>query len=164
MTPHSNQSVPVKGLFETHLTVSNLQRSIEFYRDKLGLQLALQVFDRNAAFFWIGDSRRSMLGLWSIGSAPLGLTLHIAFEVNLRDLLSAPKRLRAQGISPLTFFGEKTDEPSVIGWMPAAAIYFRDPDSHLIEFLTMLDMKPDPDLGIVTWSNWIGTRNIQTSQ
>lgn len=105
-----------------------------------------------------------MLGLWSIGSAPLGLTLHIAFEVNLRDLLSAPKRLRAQGISPLSFFGEKTDEPSVIGWMPAAAIYFRDPDSHLIEFLTMLDTEPDADLGIVTWSNWIGTRNIQTGQ
>jgi len=163
-SPHSNQRVPIKGLFEAHLTVSNLQRSIDFYRDKLGLQLALKVSDRNAAFFWIGDSRRSMLGLWSIGSAPLGLTLHIAFDVNLEDLLSAPKRLRAQGISPLTFFGEETDEPSVIGWMPAASIYFRDPDGHLIEFLTMLDMEPDGDLAIVTWSNWIGSRNIQTSR
>jgi lactoylglutathione lyase len=162
MTLYSNQSIPVKGLFEAHLTVSNLQRSIDFYRDKLGLQLALKVSDRNAAFFWIGDSRRSMLGLWSIGSAPIGLTLHIAFDVNLEDLLNAPKLLRAQGISPLTFFGEETDEPSVIGWMPAAAIYFRDPDGHLIELLTMLDMKPDADLGIVTWSNWIGSRNFQT--
>lgn len=161
-TPNSNQSVPIKGPFETHLTVSDLQRSIDFYRDKLGLQLALKVSDRNAAFFWIGDSRRSMLGLWSIGSAPLGLTLHIAFDVNIRDLLSAPKRLRAQGISPLTFFGEETEEPSAIGWMPAAAIYFRDPDGHLIEYLTMLDMEPDTDLGIVTWSNWIASRNIQT--
>jgi len=103
-----------------------------------------------------------MLGLWSIGSAPLGLTLHLAFDVNLGDLLSAPMRLRAQGISPLSFFGEETDEPSVIGWMPAAAIYFRDPDGHLIEFLTMLDIEPDADLGIVTWSNWIGSRNFQT--
>jgi lactoylglutathione lyase len=161
MTHHSNQTVPIKGLFEAHLTVSNLRRSINFYRDKLGLQLALKVTDRNAAFFWIGDSRRSMLGLWSIGSAPLGLTLHIAFDVNLSDLLSAPKRLRAQGISPLTFFGKETDEPSVIGWMPAAAIYFRDPDGHLIEFLTMLDMEPDANIGIVTWSNWFGSRNFQ---
>ena len=162
MTLYSNQSIPLKGLFEAHLTVSNLQRSIDFYRDKLGLQLTLKVSDRNTAFFWIGDSRRSMLGLWSIGSAPIGLTLHIAFDVNLEDLLNAPKLLRAQGISPLTFFGEATDEPSVIGWMPAAAIYFRDPDGHLIELLTMLDMKPDADLGIVTWSNWIGSRNFQT--
>ncbi len=162
MTLYSDQSIPVKGIFEAHLTVSNLRRSIDFYRDKLGLQLALKVSDRNAAFFWIGDSRRSMLGLWSIGSAPLGLTLHIALDVKLEDLLNAPKLLRARGISPLTFFGEEADEPSVIGWMPAAAIYFRDPDGHLIEFLTMLDMEPDADLGIVTWSNWIGSRNFQT--
>jgi lactoylglutathione lyase len=162
MTSQPRQSVPINGLFETQLTVSNLQRSIGFYRDKLGFQLALKISDRNAAFFWIGDSHRSMLGLWSIGSAPLGLTLHVAFDVNLDDLLSAPMRLRAQGISPLSFFGEETDEPSVIGWMPAAAIYFRDPDGHLIEFLTMLDMEPDADLGIVTWSNWIGSRNFQT--
>jgi lactoylglutathione lyase len=162
MTLHPNHSIPVKGLFEAHLTVSNLQRSVDFYRDKLGLQLALKTSDRNAAFFWIGDSHRSMLGLWSIGSAPLGLTLHIAFDVNLSDLLIAPQRLRDLGISPLTFFGEETDEPSVIGWMPAAAIYFRDPDGHLIEFLTMLDMDPDADLGIVTWSNWSGSRNFQT--
>ena len=162
MTSQPRQSVPIKGLFEAHLTVSNLQRSIDFYRDKLGFQLALKISDRNAAFFWTGDSHRSMLGLWSIGSAPLGLTLHLAFDVNLGDLLSAPMRLRAQGISPLSFFGEETDEPSVIGWMPAAAIYFRDPDGHLIEFLTMLDIEPDADLGIVTWSNWIGSRNFQT--
>lgn len=37
----------------------------------------------------------------------------------------APERLLAQGIQPLSFFGEPADEPSVIGWMPAAAVYFR---------------------------------------
>ena len=46
-------------------------------------------------------------------------------------------------------------EPSVIGWMPAA-IYFRDPDGHLMEYLTMLDDKERrPDLGIINWSEWI---------
>lgn len=104
-----------------------------------------------------------MLGLWSIGSSPLDLTLHIAFDVNLSDLLDAPNRLKALGISPLTFFGKETEEPSVISWMPAAAIYFRDPDGHLIEFLTMLDAEPDVTLGIVTWSKWIGGRKTQTS-
>lgn len=68
MTDH----VPVRGLFETHLTVSNLERSIDFYHNILGLELALQVSERNAAFFWIGDSRHSMLGLWSLGTVPLG--------------------------------------------------------------------------------------------
>lgn len=123
--------VSVHGLFETHLTVSSLQRSIRFYQDIVGLQLVLEVSDRNAAFFWIGDSKRSMLGLWSFGSIPVGLNLHIAFEVMLDNLLEASNRLQANEITPLSFFGEETAEPSVIGWMPAAAIYFRDPDNHL---------------------------------
>jgi lactoylglutathione lyase len=151
MTDH----VPIHGLFETHLTVSDLRRSIAFYRDIVGLQLALEVYERNAAFFWVGDSSRSMLGLWSLGTAPLGLTLHVAFEVALDDLLGAPKHLKAQGITPLSFFGLETTEPSVISWMPAASIYFRDPDGHLIEYLAMLDEVPRPNLEIVSWSNWL---------
>ena len=87
---------------------------------------------------WIGDSRRSMFGLWSLDTVPLGLTLHVAFEVTMNDLLDAPIRLKAQGITPISFFGIDTMEPSVIGWMPAAALYFRDPDGHLIEYFTML--------------------------
>lgn len=146
--------VPVRGLFETHLTVSDLERSVGFYRDVVGLLLALEVSGRNAAFFWIGDPGRSLLGLWSLGTAPMGLTLHVAFEVALDDLMDAPKRLEAQGITPLSFFGADTTEPSVIGWMPAAALYFRDPDGHLLEYLTMLDEEPNPDLGIVPWSDW----------
>lgn len=127
-----SEHVPVHGLFETHLTVSDLQRSIAFYRDIVGLRLASEVSEHNAAFFWIGDhsphcsSRRSMLGLWSVGTAPLGLNLHVAFEVaTINDLLDAPKRLKDQGIMPLSFFGKKSMEPSVIGWMPAAAILSR---------------------------------------
>jgi lactoylglutathione lyase len=146
--------VRVRGLFETHLSVSDLQRSVDFYRDVMGLPLALELPERNAAFFWVGDSGRSMLGLWSLGSAPLGLSLHVAFEVALDDLLEAPDRLDARGITPLTFFGTTAKEPSVIGWMPAAALYFHDPDGHLLEYLTMLDGEPRPDLGIVSWSEW----------
>ena len=156
------EHIPIHGLFETHLTVSDLQRSIRFYRDIIGLELALEASERNAAFFWIGDrsssssSRRSMLGLWSVGTAPLGLNLHVAFEVaTINDLLDAPKRLKDQGIIPLSFFGKESMEPSVIGWMPAAAVYFRDPDGHLLEYLTMLDNKERRPELIVSWSEWI---------
>ena len=147
--------ISVHGLFETHLTVSNLRRSVKFYQDIVGLQLALEVSDRNAAFFWIGESKNSMLGLWSIGSMPMGLNLHIAFKVTLDDLLESSNRLKSNGIAPLSFFGIETTEPSVIGWMPAAAVYFRDPDNHLIEYLAMLDGTPRPDLGIIPWSKWL---------
>ena len=113
------EPIPVRRLFETHLTVSDLQRSIGFYRDVVGLKLAFEASERNVAFFWIGDPGQSMLGLWSLGTAPLGLILHLAFDVALDDLVDAPMRLNEKGIKPLSFFGVETTEPSVICWMPA---------------------------------------------
>jgi lactoylglutathione lyase len=147
-------AAPVRSLFETHLTVSDLGRSVEFYSEVVGLPLALEMPERGAAFFWVGEPRRSMLGLWSLGSAPMGMRMHIAFEVALDDVLAACDRLEAFGVTPLSFFGVEAQEPSVIGWMPAAAVYFLDPDGHQLEFLAMLDAPPQPDLGIVSWSDW----------
>jgi hypothetical protein len=66
-----------------------------------------------------------MLGLWSFGSMPMGLNLHIAFEVTLDNLLEAPNRLKSNGITSLSFFGEETSEPSVIGWMRGRRCAFR---------------------------------------
>ena len=146
--------VPVGGLFETHLTVSDLSRSVAFYTDVVGLSLALEAPERGAAFFWIGEPGEAMLGLWSLGSAPIALSLHVAFRASLYDVLGACDRLRTLGVTPLSFFAAETTEPSVIGWMPAAAVYFRDPDGHLLEYLTMLDEPPRVDAGILPWSHW----------
>jgi lactoylglutathione lyase len=148
------EPIPVAGLFETHLTVADLARSTTFYRDVVGLTLALDVPERGAAFFWIGGTGKAMLGLWSLGSAPMGLSLHVALKASLEDILRACDHLRAVGVTPLSFFAEETNEPSVIGWMPAAAVYFRDPDGHLLEYLAMLHEPARPDLGIVPWSQW----------
>jgi lactoylglutathione lyase len=142
----------VRGLFETHLTVDDLPRSVEFYRDVVGLPVALELPERGATFHWIGQPGKAMLGLWSIGSAPMGMRLHIAFEMALEDVLQAPGRLRGDGVEPLSFFGEPTEQPSYIGWMPAAAVYFRDPSGHMLEYLAMLDEQPRPELGIVAWA------------
>ena len=51
--------VPIQGLWETHLTVSDLERSVAFYRDTIGLELAHRVPARGAAFFWIGVPRQA---------------------------------------------------------------------------------------------------------
>jgi lactoylglutathione lyase len=148
--------VPVGGLFETHLTVSDVPRSVAFYRDVVGLPLAFEVPERGAAFFWIAAPGEGLLGLWSMGDAPMGLLLHLAFKASLEDVMGACDRLRSLGVTPLSFFADETTEPSVIGWMPAAAVYLRDPDGHLLEYLAMLDEPPRPDLGIVPWSQWVG--------
>jgi ribosomal protein S18 acetylase RimI-like enzyme len=68
--------------------------------------------------------------------------------------MDACERLRSLDVTPLSFFARETSEPSVIGWMPAAAVYFRDPDGHLLEYLAMVDEPARPELGIVPWSQW----------
>ncbi len=146
--------VPVSGLFEAHLTVSDLKRSVAFYRDVVGLSPAQELPERDAAFFWIGAPGHAMLGLWDLGSAPIALSLHLAFAASLEDVLGAGERLRSFGVTPLSFFATETNEPSVIAWMPAASVYFRDPDGHLLEYLAMLDAPSRPDGGIVPWSTW----------
>lgn len=145
----------VSALFEAHLPVADVKRAVSFYHDVVGLEVAYEVPDRGAAFLWVGEPGEAMLGLWSLGTAPMGMRLHVAFSVGLDELRTAPDALAAAGVTPLSFFGEPADEPSVIGWMPAAAVYFRDPDDHMLEYLAMLDEPSRPEAGITTWSNWL---------
>ena len=114
--------VPIRGLFEAHLTVSDLERSIAFYRDVLGLPLAHRVPARNVAFFWVPASDQAMLGLWSIGSSPLRLRLHIAFAVALPQVFESVAALRRAGLSPRSGDGKPIEEPVVLSWMPAASV------------------------------------------
>ena len=106
-------AAPLGGLFEAHLTVEDLDRSVAFYRDVVGLEPAFETGDRNAAFLWAGGHGRSMLGLW-VSHAPLGLSLHVAFRAPLEDVLGLCERLRSAGVTPLSFFATETDEPTVI--------------------------------------------------
>jgi lactoylglutathione lyase len=146
LSPHS--------LFEAHLNVGELDRSIAFYSEVLGLELAHIDKERKTAFLWIGERGRSMLGLWAGSSSPNIMQLHLAFRVELEELLCWRERLIKAEVVPLDFFGMPAAEPSVIGWMPAASIFFRDPDSHLLELLAMLPDAPRPSAGIVSYSTW----------
>jgi len=147
--------VPITDLFEAHLTVSELNRAVTFYKDVLGLPLARLFPDRKVAFFWIGAPGRAMLGLWEAGTMPISISLHVAFQVALPDLREAPSRLQKAGIQPRDLAGLPTEEPVVLAWMPAAAVYFRDPDNNLLEFISMLPGPPNPGLGVLSWSEWI---------
>lgn len=155
--------IKAHALFEVHLTVRNLDIAIAFYCDIVGLTLAHVARGRQAAFLWIGSERKAMLGLWAAGSAPQAVTLHTAFLVNSADALAAPTRLRNAGVTPLDFDGRPTDWPVVLAWMPAAAVYFRDPDGHLLEYVAMLPHEPRPDCGVVPWRTWELMRSAPTS-
>jgi len=100
----------VQDLFEAHLTVTDLDRAIAFYRDAVGLRLAHVTSARQAAFFSIGPAGNAMLGLWAAGPGPQRMTLHTAFRASLADVVAAPRALRSSGITPLDFDGQPTDE------------------------------------------------------
>ena len=149
--------IPIESLFETHLPVADLERSMHFYGSALGLSLAQHIPDRNVAFYWLGPGKQSMLGLWWQGHGPQSTSMHIAFRVSFDNLMAAHAGLKSAGIVPLDFYRQPSDEPSVLAWMPAAAVYFRDPDGHLLEYISVLDEQPLANLGVLTWSEWRST-------
>lgn len=158
MPPHAQDAsasplVAIDGLFETHLTVADLDRAVAFYRDTLGLPLARAIPERRVAFFWLGAPGRAMLGLWEASNV-LRMHLHLALAAPLAEVLAAPARLRAAGVTPRGFNGEESDTPVVHAWMPAVAVFFADPDGHSLEYLAMLDAPPRPELGVVSWPAW----------
>jgi len=79
--------VLIQGLFETHLTVRNLETSIAFYQDAVGLELAYLLSERRVAFFWIGAPGQSMLGVWEVGEAPNRMCLHLTFTSTVSKFL-----------------------------------------------------------------------------
>lgn len=147
--------VPIRGLYEAHLTVRDLDRSIGFYRDVVGLTFAHRVPERHVAFFWMGAPRETMLGLWAIHTSPVFIRGPIAFRVGLADVARSVATLRAAGLTPRNGAAE-IDEPVVLAWMPAASVSFDDPDGHSLEFIAPLDDPPRPDLGTVSLSQWRG--------
>ena len=146
--------VPIKRLFEAHLTVSDLDKSVAFYTDVVGLELAHRAPERHAAFFWIGGPGHTMLGLWSIHSSPTRMVHHIAFDVELAHVVASVAALRGAGLTPHDGFGHPIDEPVVIPWMPAASVYFDDPDGHALEFIAVLPGQPRPERGWTPLSKW----------
>jgi len=133
-------------LYETHLPVQSTEASQKFYLDVVGLGFAYRDPTRDIVFLWIGSNRRSMLGLWG-PSTTRGRDFHkchLAIALSLQELLASGPRLAASGIACQNFVGDKTTEPSVIGWMPSAQLYFHDPDGHSLEYIALLEDTPDP--------------------
>ena len=52
----------IKGIYETHVQVSNLENAIQFYTEVLGLKLAHKDETRPIAFLWAGERKTIYAG------------------------------------------------------------------------------------------------------
>ena len=145
----------IKGLYETHLFVESLERSIEFYTNILGLEQCHFSDDRSIAFFWIGKPRQAMLGLWEKPKEEIDKR-HFAFECDVDFVVNkSVDYLKSKGLKVRNHLEDGTERPLVFAWMPAIAIYFDDPDGHSLEFIAVLDGKPRPELGVIPYDEWL---------
>jgi len=148
------------GLFETHLPVTDLERSLEFYVGFLHFDLSFRDGDRGALLRYAAAGRPCMLGLFVVDEIEHRhpAEYHVAFLVDLGEIDQLIGALRRGGIlaqhPPTAPHQGPMTEPIVHGWMPAAAVFFRDPDGHLLEFLAELDEPRRPDFAYRPLSEW----------
>lgn len=145
----------IKGLYETHLYVENLERSVDFYKNVLGLEYCYYEEKRRIAFFWIGKPKAFMLGLWEKPKDEIDKR-HFAFRCEPEDVLyKSVAWLKERNLEPYNFLKDKTEQPMVFAWMPAIAIYFDDPDGHVLEFIAVLEGEARPELGVIAYEEWL---------
>lgn len=144
----------IKGIYETHIKVENLERSVDFYKNVLGLQLCSYSDTRRIAFFWVGKPKEYMLGIWEKPKEEV-VKMHFAFRCDKEDILNKSiDYLRARKLKPYNFLNDEREIPLVFAWMPAIAIYFDDPDGHCLELISILDGEPNENPGIITYEEW----------
>jgi len=145
----------IKGLYETHISVTDLERSIDFYKNKLGLAFCHFEETRRIAFFWIGEPRQYMLGLWEKPAQRMSIR-HFAFRCEAEDILHrSAAYLKERGLHPYNFLKDGSEQPMVFAWMPAIAIYFNDPDGNVLEFIAVLEGTPRPEKGVISYEEWL---------
>ena len=128
----------ITGIHHITLLVSNLERSLAFYRNLLGMRLVKQTVnedDKSARHFVFGDADGRPGTLITCleypdldeGRVGRGSTHHFALSVESVEELAAWKQyLQEKGI-PTTEVMEREDSRS---------IYLRDPDGHIVEIAT----------------------------
>ena len=123
---------PVSGILETSLYVESTARSVEFYRRIFGFEPLEpgEPLNDETRLCPMRAGDRSVLLLFKKGATAdtdASGAIHIAFGIARSDLAAWERWLNEQGISielrkTWRYGGE--------------ALYFRDPDGHLLEVVT----------------------------
>jgi catechol 2,3-dioxygenase-like lactoylglutathione lyase family enzyme len=147
----------IKGLFETHLFVQDLEKSIDFYTNVLKLEQYLYEDERRVALFWIGKPKQAMLGLWEKPKEEIDVR-HFAFECDWEWVLNdSIPFLKSHNLNFWNFLNDNSEQPMVFANIPAIAIYFSDLDGHYLEFIGTLPGKHKPEKGslVISYEEWL---------
>lgn len=136
--PSEPRQLKLLGLHHITAICADLERTVSFYRDLLGLSLVKRTAnddDPTARHFYFGDAGASPGSLVTFmeyptmehGAIGTGVVHHFALRVGSLDELSAWH-------DHLTAHGVQATEP--INRTYYSSIYFRDPDGHIVELAT----------------------------
>jgi catechol 2,3-dioxygenase-like lactoylglutathione lyase family enzyme len=135
--------VAIKGVSHFTIAVSDLERSVRFYRDVVGLQFVASYDPPGIAFLDAGGD-----GILLVRQeAPIHrhisaeVLAHHAFRIDANNYARALDHLRANGVEVLY---EETREN---GLFNGTSAYFRDPDGTVLEYLNLTSYEPDRPRG-----------------
>jgi methylmalonyl-CoA/ethylmalonyl-CoA epimerase len=116
----------IDSLGQVALTVGDVERSVAFYRDTLGLRFLFAPAP-NLAFLSIGDVRLML-------SAPEGVHMpggSTVLYLRVADIVASHSDLSTRGVRFI-------DAPHLVARMPDHELwmcFFRDPDEHLLALM-----------------------------
>jgi catechol 2,3-dioxygenase-like lactoylglutathione lyase family enzyme len=173
MSKPANTEFDIRGVNHLALVCKDMARTVEFYRDVLGMPLIKTLdlpngmgqhffFDigngDSLAFFWFAgapqaqpgiSSPRGLPGLGSLMTAH-GSMNHIAFNVPLEKFDAYVDRLRAKGIALSPVLNHDNSPAQVSQTMTddvfVRSVYFFDPDGVCLEFASWTTAFDDSDV------------------
>lgn len=123
------KGLPVTRVNELVLEVLDLEESVRFYTEVLGLPLVERWDHRDAVWVMAGD--RTRIGLWrpqvGLAGGRGGVHVHYAMHLPEESYDAAVERLRGNGLDV---------QEEVFEEDRGRAAYVTDPDGHVVELWT----------------------------
>ncbi len=130
MSDPQTRPIPVTGVSELVLEVVDLEASVRFYAEVLGLPLVERWEHREAV--WVMAGERTRIGLWrpqvGIAGGRGGVHVHYALHLAEEHYDAAVERLHGHGLD--------VHEEVFDGRQGGRAAYVTDPDGHVVELWT----------------------------
>ncbi len=109
----------IEGIYEAHLPVKELTRSIQFYQT-LGLELA-----------WEGEEYLT---------AYHPSLRHVAFRISFEEMMNSLDWLHSKDIETVAFGNRTSVQPFLRPNQGNASVYFKDPDGNSLEFMSFVSV------------------------